>query len=194
MAQVCGIPRPVHEAGYQTVTVDDAVAENFPPGSKVKDARAHGASFWTRPARIDVELPDKTLQQYFLKTGTGEHGLSMIRGEFEGSRVIHKYTPQGIPRPIAWGSYRSDPTTHFYLCEFVDMSDALPDTVKFSAMLAKLHRDSMADEDAPSEFGFHVMTHEAKAQKVGRKALLMRASSMGNCKRSSPDTLSTGSP
>lgn len=126
----------------------------------MKSANEHGGSFWTRPAHIDVELPDKTLKRYFLKTGTGDDGLSMMRGEFEGSKVIHRYTPDGIPRPIAWGTYKSDPNRHFYLCEFVDMRDELPDMTKFSAMLAKLHRDSMADKDAPDEFGFHVMTHE----------------------------------
>lgn len=86
--------------------------------------------------------------------------MSMIRGEYEGSKTIYKYTPEGIPQPVAWGTYRSDPNTHFYLCEFMDMIEKLPDIRKFSAMLAKLHHDSMADEDAPKEFGFHVMTHE----------------------------------
>ncbi|KAG8415052.1 hypothetical protein J3458_008934 [Metarhizium acridum] len=40
------------------------------------------------------------------------------------------------------------------------MTQELPDIRKFSAMLAKLHRDSMVDKDAPKEFGFHVMTQE----------------------------------
>ncbi|KAI8681038.1 Protein-ribulosamine 3-kinase [Fusarium keratoplasticum] len=130
------------------------------PGSRIKDAHTHRKSFWTETIRIDVELPDKTLQSYFLKTGTGDNGLSMLRGEFEGARVIHKYTPNGIPRPIAWGTFKSDPNTHFYLCEFIDMKEELPNIGKFSAMLAKLHQDSMSDKNAPDEFGFHVMTHE----------------------------------
>lgn len=49
---------------------------------------------------------------------------------------------------------------HFYLAEFMDMIEDLPDIRKFSAMLAKLHHDSMMDQEAPSEFGYHVMTHE----------------------------------
>lgn len=84
----------------------------------------------------------------------------MLRGEYEGSSTIYKYTPEGIPRPVAWGTYKSDPNTHFYLCEFMDMIEELPDIRKFSALLAKLHRESMLDPDAPKEFGFHVMTHE----------------------------------
>ncbi|KAM5356573.1 hypothetical protein ACJ41O_003219 [Fusarium nematophilum] len=160
MSDLDGIPRPVQPEGQQAVVVDDAVAERFPPGSKVKDARSHGGSFWTRTARIDVELPSGTLQPYFLKTSTGNLGMSMLRGEYEGSKTIHKYTPGGIPRPAAWGTYRSEPNTHFYLCEFMNMREELPEISEFSAMLAKLHHDSMVDKDAPTEFGFHVMTHE----------------------------------
>ncbi|RSL89365.1 hypothetical protein CDV31_015901 [Fusarium ambrosium] len=156
------IPRPTKQADKGPVTVDDAVTEYFPPGSTVKEARSYGGSNWTEPHRVDVELPDKTLQSYFLKIGTGDNGLSMLRGEFEGAKVIHKYTPGGIPRPIAWGTFKSDPNTHFYLCEFVDMGNEpeLPDVGKFATMLADLHSNSMADEDAPDEFGFHVMTHQ----------------------------------
>lgn len=86
--------------------------------------------------------------------------MSMLRGECEGVKVIHKYTPEGIPCPVAWGSYRSDPNTHFYLTEFMDMREELPDIHKFSARLAKLHHQSVVDKDAPKEFRFHVMTHE----------------------------------
>ncbi|CZR48024.1 uncharacterized protein FPRO_12634 [Fusarium proliferatum ET1] len=154
------IPKPTHRQIGLPVVIDDAVAEHFPTGSSVKDARSHGASFWTRTARIDVDLADKSIQRYFLKESTGELGMSMMRGECEGAKVIFKYTPEGIPRPIAWGTYKSDPNTHFYLCEFMDMIEELPDIRKFSSMLAKLHHESMVDEDAPKEFGFHVMTHE----------------------------------
>jgi hypothetical protein len=69
---------------------------DFPPGSKVKDARSHGASFWTRTARIDIELADKTQKAYFLRVSTGELGMSMLRGVCEGAKVIHKHTAEGI--------------------------------------------------------------------------------------------------
>lgn len=84
----------------------------------------------------------------------------MLEGEFEGAKVIHKYTPKGIPRPIACGSFKSDPNTHFYLCDFVDMKEELPDIGKFSKMLAKLHKKSMLDNDAPVQFGFDFMTYQ----------------------------------
>ncbi|KAI4662669.1 uncharacterized protein J4E79_003978 [Alternaria viburni] len=49
---------------------------------------------------------------------------------------------------------------HFYLAEFMEMIEDLPDIRKFSAMLAKLHHDSMMNPKAPTKFGYHVMTHE----------------------------------
>ena len=128
----------------------------------MKDARLHGASFWTRTTRIHVEFADGTSETYFLKSSAGDLGKSMLRGEYEGAKVIHNYTPDDIPRPVAWGTYKSDPDTHFYLCEFMNMTEKLPDIRKFSAMLAKLHRDSMDDPKAPDKFGFHVMTHEGR--------------------------------
>jgi len=40
------------------------------------------------------------------------------------------------------------------------MTADLPDIRAFSAMLAKLHHDSMLDPNAPKKFGYDVMTHE----------------------------------
>ncbi|KAL2670028.1 hypothetical protein Neosp_014908 [[Neocosmospora] mangrovei] len=164
MALVGAIPRPIHREHEEAVIVDDAVAnavaKEVPLGSRIKNAETHRKSFWTDTFRIDVELPNKTLQSFFLKTSTGENGKSMLEGELEGAKVIHKYTPDGIPRPIACGSFKSDPNTHFYLCDFVDMKMELPDIGKFSKMLAKLHKKSMSDEKAPKKFGFDVNTYE----------------------------------
>lgn len=42
----------------------------------------------------------------------------------------------------------------------MDIIVDLPVINKFSSMLEKLHQDSMADPDAPKEFGYHVVTHE----------------------------------
>ncbi|KAI8721664.1 Protein-ribulosamine 3-kinase [Fusarium sp. LHS14.1] len=164
MAQVDAIPRPIHRVHEEAVIVGDAVADavaqELPLGSRIKNAKTHRKSFWTDTFRIDVELPNKTLQSFFLKTSTGENGKSMLEGEFEGAKVIHEYTPKSIPRPIACGSFKSDPNTYFYLCEFVDMKKELPDMVKFSTMLAKIHEDSMLNNDAPVQFGFDIMTYE----------------------------------
>ncbi|KAK8863302.1 Protein-ribulosamine 3-kinase [Apiospora arundinis] len=135
---------------------------DFPEGSKFISIKLHGASFWTHTARIDLELADDKPYRLLMETATGDVGMSMIRGEYHVAEAIHKFNPEGIPCPVAWGTYSSDPNKHFYLCEFMDMIEELPDIRKFSSMLAKLHQDSMAAPDYPGHFGFHVMTHEGR--------------------------------
>ncbi|KAI4630948.1 hypothetical protein J4E83_002474 [Alternaria metachromatica] len=159
MTEITWIPEPTKQLTSQAIDVDQAIVEQLPPGCKVMGAKSHGASFWTRTARIDVQLADGTPKKYFLKVSSGELGMSMLRGEYYGVKTLHEYTP-GIPRAIAWGTYVSDPSKHFYLAEFMEMIEDLPDIRKFSAMLAKLHHDSMVDPKAPTKFGYHVMTHE----------------------------------
>ncbi|KAK8124810.1 uncharacterized protein PG998_000569 [Apiospora kogelbergensis] len=138
MAELNGIPKPTGHSLLQDIHVDDAVSRT----------------------RIDLELADGTPYRLFLKTATSDLGMSMLRGEYHGTKAMHKFTPEGIPCPVAWGTYTSDPSTYFYLCEFRDMDEELPDIRKFSSMLAKLHRDSMDSPDSPGQFGFHAMTHE----------------------------------
>ncbi|KAK7949340.1 uncharacterized protein PG986_010226 [Apiospora aurea] len=151
MSGFTGMPPPKKQDMFQVVTIDNEVA---------KSAKPHGASFWTRTARIVLELPDKTHLRYFMKVATGDVGRGMCEGEFHGVSALHKFVPMGVPRPIAWGTYEADPDTHFYLCDFIDMIEELPDIRKFSAMLAKLHHDSMVSETAPDKFGFPVVTYE----------------------------------
>lgn len=97
-----------------------------------------------------------------MKVATGDVGKGMLRGEFHGVSALHKHVPEGIPRAVGWGTYSSDPDTHFYLCDFVDMIEELPDVGKFCAMLAKLHHDSMNSPDAADSFGFDVVTYEGR--------------------------------
>ncbi len=39
----------------------------LPIGTKSKGIVPYGASYWTRTARVDVELPDELQKSYFLK-------------------------------------------------------------------------------------------------------------------------------
>ncbi|KAF8866171.1 hypothetical protein BDZ45DRAFT_700792 [Acephala macrosclerotiorum] len=160
MSGLTGMPPPKKQDMFQAVIVDDAVAEHFPEGSILISAQSHGASFWTRTACIELELANKTQCRYFMKVATGDVGLGMLRGEYHGVSALYKFVPEGVPRPIAHGTYKADQNTHFYLCDFIDMIEGLPDIRKFCAMLAKLHHDSMVSEDAPTEFGFPVVTYE----------------------------------
>ena len=63
----------------------------------------------------------------------------MMSGEFKSMTEIYKAVPPFAPRPIAWGTYVSDPDIHFFLCSFHEMSDELPDVQRFSARVAEMH-------------------------------------------------------
>ncbi|OBT45387.1 hypothetical protein VE00_04014 [Pseudogymnoascus sp. WSF 3629] len=65
------------------------------------------------------------------------------------------HDPELTPRPIAVGTYQSDPKAHFFLCEFMDMTDELPDLYNFPAKLAKLHENSVSPT---GQYGFGTPT------------------------------------
>ncbi len=114
-------------------------------------------SFWARPGRIDVELGDGTSQSYFIKAVSGATGKKMVHSEFESMRAIHAITPDFVPRPIAWGTYRNIPDTHFFLCEFREFAvDELPAPEDFIPRLADLHENSQSPN---GKFGFHLTTY-----------------------------------
>ena len=117
----------------------------------------HGASFWTRTARIDVESADGTPHSYFLKVARDDVGKGMCMGEYEGVAALHEVAPNFVPRPIGWGTYKSDKDAHFYLADFVDMIEEHPDMAKFCGALAKLHKDSM--KFSKGLFGFDAVTY-----------------------------------
>ncbi len=77
-------------------------------------------------------------------------------GEYESMSAMHYVTPEFVPKPIAWGTYTSIPDTHFFLCEFRDMTDDMPDPPSFAALLSKLHQES---ESPTGKFGFHVTNY-----------------------------------
>lgn len=79
----------------------------------------------------------------------------MARGEYKSMTAIYAVTPDFIPRPIAWGSYEAIEGTHFFMCEYRDMSTDMPKALEFTSSLARLHKDSTP----PSrKFGFSVQT------------------------------------
>ena len=85
----------------------------------------------------------------------------MVEGEFESMKALYKLSPDFVPQPLGWGTYQSDPKTHFFLCDFIDMTDELPDVTSFCEKLADLHCRSM--DDAPKEgFGFRLTTYNGR--------------------------------
>ena len=117
---------------------------------------SHGVSFWANPGRINVELANGTSQSFFIKVISKEVGKNMVHGEYESMRAIYDILPNFVPKPIAWGTYKTVPSTHFFLCQFREMIDEMPDPDKFAARLAALHQNSKSPNGM---FGFHITTY-----------------------------------
>lgn len=116
----------------------------------------HGVSIWASTGRIDVELADGTLQSFFIKVISKDVGKNMVHGEFESMKAIHTLLPCFAPKPIAWGTYETIMDTHFFLCQYREMIDEMPDPYKFTALLADLHENS---ESTNGKFGIHITTY-----------------------------------
>lgn len=76
-------------------------------------------------------------------------------GEYESMVAIHAVQPNFVPRPITWGSYESHKDTHFFLCDFHEMKEGLPDPNSLAAELAELHKNGKSPN---GRYGFHVTT------------------------------------
>lgn len=131
------------------------------PKELLKDCRVisiegHGVSFWANTGRINVERADGTPQSFFIKVISKELGKNMIHGEYESIKAIYTLLPDFVPKPIAWGTYKTIPNTHFFLCQFREMIDEMPDPDKFAARLAALHQNSKSPN---GKFGFHITTY-----------------------------------
>jgi protein-ribulosamine 3-kinase len=80
----------------------------------------------------------------------------MVLGEFTSMSAIYDAMPYSVPRPIAWGTYASIPDVHFFLSDFHDMRDQLPDINVFPAKVADMHRKGTSPN---GKFGFSVTTY-----------------------------------
>ncbi|KAL8375679.1 hypothetical protein RB595_006998 [Gaeumannomyces hyphopodioides] len=136
--------------------LDPAVLRELPEGCKVVSVDSHGVSFWATTGRIDVTLNQGGDQSYFIKVIPGETGRCMVSGEFASMTAAHQVVPEFVPKPLAWGAYDTVPDAHFFLCEFRDMVDDMPDPHKFGSLLARLHQSSASPT---GKFGFHTTTY-----------------------------------
>lgn len=79
----------------------------------------------------------------------------MVSGEYISMKTLHDTLPYFTPAPYATGSYAADPDVHFFLCEFVEMSDDLPDETALASSLAELHKTGISPN---GKYGFPVPT------------------------------------
>ena len=77
----------------------------------------------------------------------------MMLGTFASEEAFYKYVPQNIPRPIAWGNYKSNKDMWF---------DEVPDVQQFVSIIVKIHQES-AGKSPNGKFGFDVPTHLANS-------------------------------
>lgn len=81
----------------------------------------------------------------------------MMEGECRSQKALYEMNPSFVPKPLDWGTYDSDPNTHFFLCEFIDMTGDIPGPGKFCAKLADLHIKSM-ERGSERGYGFEFNT------------------------------------
>ncbi|KFY46115.1 hypothetical protein V495_02643 [Pseudogymnoascus sp. VKM F-4514 (FW-929)] len=144
--------------------MDEAVVDVLPKGSTFLSVENFGSSAWTVTGKVTARNADGTESVYFLKVAYGEHGGTMLKGEFESSKEIYRLMPDFIPEPCGFGKYYSDTVTYFYLCEFVDMDiSTAPDPVEFTSRVAELHKKS---QSPTGKFGFPVTTCDGKMAHV----------------------------
>ncbi|KFA49954.1 hypothetical protein S40293_01286 [Stachybotrys chartarum IBT 40293] len=98
--------------------------------------------------------------EFFKMGASGERGPAMMKGAFGAEQVLYSFLPKHVPKPAAWGTYCSDPDTHFYLCEFVEVYDDLPSAYGWASVVSGLHLNSMGGSPT-NRFGFHITTHLA---------------------------------
>jgi fructosamine-3-kinase len=82
--------------------------------------------------------------------------MNMTKGEFHSMSAIHGVIPEFVPKPIACGTYEDIPDTHFFLCEFREMTEDMPDPDEFASRLSTMHQKSVSPT---GKFGFHITTY-----------------------------------
>lgn len=82
--------------------------------------------------------------------------MNMTKSEFHSMKAIYDVLPEFVPRPIACGTYSTMPDSHFFICEFREMTDAMPDPDEFASLLATLHKKSVS---GTGQFGFPITTY-----------------------------------
>lgn len=70
--------------------------------------------------------------------------------------ALHEAMPDLTPLPIGTGQYTSDPDRIFYLCEFRELVEDVPDVEVFSCMIAEMYRRGVSPD---GKFGFPVPTY-----------------------------------
>lgn len=135
------------------------------------------ASFWSRTARINVRLSTGEDKSFFFKVGLpSDMSLSLclrlnhdlcslctMKGGISWQKantnhcMLYTVAPDMVPEPLGWGTLEANPDGHFFLCEFVNLADEIPDPSLVCKKLAELHRKSIT-MSPNGMYGFEMTT------------------------------------
>ena len=88
-----------------------------------------------------------------------------MEGEYNSMLELYKVMPKFVPKPYCWGKFSSTTTieTYFFLSDFIEMSNKLPNPRTFCTQLAELHKKSVSPT---GKFGFHMTTCHGRYPQV----------------------------
>jgi protein-ribulosamine 3-kinase len=78
-----------------------------------------------------------------------------MRQEYVSMNTLHDVVPNITPKPIAWGTYAASSNIHFFLSEFIPMTDYVPN-FSFMESLADLHSKGLSPN---GKYGFPITTY-----------------------------------
>ncbi|KAJ6447189.1 protein kinase-like (PK-like) [Purpureocillium lavendulum] len=142
--------------------VDKNVLRKFPDGTTILSASRFGTSAWTITAKLHLRLPGGAEERYFLKCAPDADGRVLLEGEFNAMSELYKWAPELVPKPHSFGKCASEKPTelYFFLSEYIDMTNRMPDPNQLCQKLARLHRES---ESPTGKFGFHTTTCQGRS-------------------------------
>ncbi|KAH7313913.1 Fructosamine kinase-domain-containing protein [Stachybotrys elegans] len=135
--------------------LDVNVLTALPDFDSVAGVSYCGMSAWAKTYKITIVNTGGGQAEFFMKVSTGYHGREALKGEYISTMTIHTAVPSFCPKPLAWGTFDSDPEAHFYVCKFYYFYQGLPDPESFCEKLARLH----GTESPNGKFGFECTTY-----------------------------------
>jgi len=135
---------------------DENVVAELPQGSTDIEIIAHGTSHWcgwTRTSQIRTRQSDGSNLSFFLKLSQTDAGRAMAAQEFVCMSLLHAAIPSLVPKPITHGTFAANPNIHFFLSEFIEMTDDDVPDPSFMEAIADLHNKAISPN---GKFGFSV--------------------------------------
>ncbi|KAL7917644.1 Fructosamine/Ketosamine-3-kinase [Trichoderma austrokoningii] len=137
-------------------SVDPNVLAVLGDVTEVLEVAFYLESAWAKAFRLSVLRKSRGEERYFMKVSVGHHGKLALMGEFKSTSAIYAIVPDFSPKPIGWGTFKSDPSSHFYICKFYDFIEGPPEPSSFCEKLVRLHSTHSSPE---GKFGFHCTTY-----------------------------------